>query len=134
MKQSVVGIVRKDGRFLLGLREPGGDVGGHWEFPGGKCEKGETHEQALIREYEEELAVQVSVGRFIAQKHFRNERRDFDLFAYEVIIDGSQNCVSSVHSELKWFSLDELQRILMVPSDALFIAELRKFYNEPCRT
>ena len=59
MKQSVVGIVRKDGRFLLGLREPGGDVGSHWEFPGGKCEAGETHEQALIREYEEELTVHV---------------------------------------------------------------------------
>ncbi|MGP1431680.1 MAG: (deoxy)nucleoside triphosphate pyrophosphohydrolase [Treponema sp.] len=129
MKQSVVGIVRKDNRFLLGRREPGGDVGGLWEFPGGKCEAGETHEQTLIREYEEELAVKVSVGRFIAQKHFKNERRDFDLFAYEVMISESQTCVSSVHSELQWFSLDELQNLPVVPSDALFIPALRDFYQ-----
>lgn len=129
MKQSVVGIVYKDARFLLGRRESGGDVGGLWEFPGGKCEKGETHEQTLIREYEEELAVKVSVGRFIAQKHFKNEYRDFDLFAYEVMIGESQTCMSSVHSELQWFSLDELRALPVVPSDALFIPALQDFYQ-----
>ena len=129
MRQSVVGIARKDNKFLLGLRTPGGDVGEHWEFPGGKCEEGETHEQALIREYEEELAVRISVGRFIAHKHFQNEHRNFDLFAYEVIIPENQTCVSSEHSELKWFLLDELQNIPMVPSDELFVSELRKFYR-----
>lgn len=129
MRQSVVGIVRRHNTFLLGLRIPGGDVGEHWEFPGGKCEEVETHQQTLIREYEEELAVRVSVGQFIAHKHFKNERRDFDLFAYEVIIPEDQTYHSSVHSELKWFSIDELQNIPMVPSDALFIPELRKFYR-----
>lgn len=129
MKQSVVGIVLKNGRFLLGLREPGGEVGSHWEFPGGKCETGETHEQALIREYEEELAVQVSVGRFIAHKHFKDNQREFDLFAYEVFIEEKQTCVSSVHSELKWVSLDEMNNLLMVPSDALFIPDLKKMYT-----
>ena len=129
MRQSVVGIVRKDHKFLLGLRTPGGDVGEHWEFPGGKCEEGETHQQALIREYEEELAVRISVGQFIAHKHFQNEHRNFDLFAYEVIIPKDRPYASSVHSELKWFSIDELQDISIVPSDALFIPELRKFYR-----
>lgn len=129
MRQSVVGIVRRNNTFLLGLRVPGGDIGEHWEFPGGKCEEGETHQQALIREYEEELAVHVSVGQFIAHKHFQNEHRNFDLFAYEVIIPENQTYVSSEHSELKWFSIDELQNIPMVPSDKLFIPELRKFYQ-----
>ena len=129
MRQSVVGIVRKDNKFLLGLRTPGGDVGEHWEFPGGKCEEGETHQQALIREYEEELAVRISVGQFIAHKHFQNEHRNFDLFAYEVIIPKDRPYASSVHSELKSFSIDELQDISIVPSDALFIPELRKFYR-----
>ena len=129
MRQSVVGIVRKNSKFLLGLRTPGGDIGGYWEFPGGKCEAGETHQQALIREYEEELAVRISVGQFIAHKHFQDEHHDFDLFAYEVIIPEKQTCVSSEHSELKWFSIDELQNIPIVPSDGLFISELRRFYQ-----
>ena len=46
-----------------------------------------------------------------------------------IILPEGQNCVSSVHSELKWFSIDELSGIPMVPSDALFIPELRKFYQ-----
>lgn len=129
MQQSVVGIVKKNNTFLLGLRAQGGDVGGLWEFPGGKCEKDETHQEALIREYAEELAVCVSVGRFIAKKHFQNECRNFDLFAYEVIIPGSQRAISSVHSKLQWFSLDELQHLPVVPSDALFIPELIALYQ-----
>lgn len=129
MQQSVVGIVRKDGKFLLGLRVPGGDVGGLWEFPGGKCEEGETHQEALVREYGEELAVSISVGRFIAQKHFKNGRRSFDLFAYEVVISENRRILSSVHSKLQWFSIDELQHLPIVPSDALFIPELLAFYQ-----
>lgn len=129
MKQSVVGIVRQNNRFLLGLRIPGGDIGGRWEFPGGKCEKGETHEQTLIREYKEELDVCISVGQFIAQKHFKNAQREFDLYAYEVTVKENQKYILSVHSELKWFSIDELQHIPIVPSDALFIPELRQFYK-----
>ena len=62
-------------------------------------------------------------------RYLKNERRDFDLFAYEVIIPEDQTYHSSVHSELKWFSIDELQNIPMVPSDALFSPELRKFYR-----
>ena len=129
MRQSVVGIIQRGGRFLLGLRLPGGEIGAHWEFPGGKCEAGESHTEALIREYNEELGISISVGRFIAQKHFRNARYEFDLFAYEVIIADNQKYTSCEHSELKWFSLDELQNIPMVPSDALFISALRSFYK-----
>ena len=58
-------LIDADGRVLLAKRPPGRPLAGLWEFPGGKVEKGETPEAALIRELEEELAIVVptSVSR-----------------------------------------------------------------------
>lgn len=52
-------LVRPNGDFLLTTRPPGKVYAGHWEFPGGKLEAGETVEQALTRELHEELGIQV---------------------------------------------------------------------------
>ncbi|MDR1424768.1 MAG: Nudix family hydrolase [Azoarcus sp.] len=52
-------IVRGDGRFLLGQRAAGTFCPGHWEFPGGKVEPGETPGEALCRELDEELGITV---------------------------------------------------------------------------
>ena len=49
----------RDGRFLLTTRPPGKAYAGHWEFPGGKVEPGETVEQALRRELQEEIGVTI---------------------------------------------------------------------------
>lgn len=56
--QVAVGVlVAADGRFLLTTRPPGKAYAGHWEFPGGKIENGESIEQALVRELHEELGI-----------------------------------------------------------------------------
>src|SRR5688500_10984102 len=52
-----VALIGPDNRVLLQQRAPGRAMAGLWEFPGGKIEAGETPEQALIREVEEELGV-----------------------------------------------------------------------------
>lgn len=54
---SAVALVDVDGRVLLAQRPEGKSMAGLWEFPGGKVEQGETPEQALIRELQEELGV-----------------------------------------------------------------------------
>lgn len=50
-------VVWRDGRLLMTQRPPGGPLGLSWEFPGGKIEKGESAEAALVREVAEELGV-----------------------------------------------------------------------------
>jgi 8-oxo-dGTP diphosphatase len=50
-------LLRSDGAFLLTSRPPGKVYEGYWEFPGGKLEAGETVEQALRRELQEEIGV-----------------------------------------------------------------------------
>lgn len=52
-------LIDAEGRFLLCSRPPGKVYAGHWEFPGGKVEIGETVAQALRRELHEELGIQI---------------------------------------------------------------------------
>ncbi len=52
-------LIRPDGQFLLTSRPPGKVYEGYWEFPGGKIEAGETVEQALRRELQEEIGVTI---------------------------------------------------------------------------
>ena len=54
---SAAALIDTDGRVLLAQRPEGKSMAGLWEFPGGKIETGETPEDALIRELEEELAI-----------------------------------------------------------------------------
>lgn len=58
--QVAVGVlVRPDGRFLLTSRPPGKVYAGYWEFPGGKIEAGESVQDALRRELQEEIGITV---------------------------------------------------------------------------
>ena len=55
-------LVRPDGAFLLCSRPAGKAYAGYWEFPGGKLEVGESVEQALRRELEEELGIEIGAA------------------------------------------------------------------------
>lgn len=59
---SAAALVDVDGRVLLAQRPEGKSMAGLWEFPGGKVETGETPEFALIRELNEELAIDVTTS------------------------------------------------------------------------
>lgn len=52
-------LIQPDGRFLLTSRPPGKVYEGYWEFPGGKLEPGESVEQALRRELQEEIGLTI---------------------------------------------------------------------------
>lgn len=65
-------LIRGDGAFLLTSRPPGKVYEGYWEFPGGKVEAGESVEQALRRELQEEIGVTIG-----AVHPWRIERVDY---------------------------------------------------------
>lgn len=50
-------VIERDARFLVTRRLKDTHLSGYWEFPGGKCEQGESHEDCLTRELMEELGV-----------------------------------------------------------------------------
>jgi 8-oxo-dGTP diphosphatase len=61
-------LIRTDGCFLLTSRPAGKVYAGYWEFPGGKLEAGETVEQALRRELQEELGITIGVAHAWKEK------------------------------------------------------------------
>ena len=58
-----IGLIERQGRFLVRQRPAGTVYAGYWEFPGGKCEPGETPDQAVVRECLEETGLAVAVKR-----------------------------------------------------------------------
>ena len=58
----VAGFLRRGEEVLLGQRPENNYLAGMWEFPGGKIESGESPEQALVREFQEELGIECEVG------------------------------------------------------------------------
>ncbi len=69
-------IIRKRGKILVAQRHVNDGLGGLWEFPGGKCRAGETLEECLRRELEEELGIEVRVGRKVMTlKHAHTHQR-----------------------------------------------------------
>jgi len=68
-------VIERNDAFLLTRRLKGTHLEGTWEFPGGKCEPGETPETGLAREILEELAAGVVVGdRLLVTRHAYPER------------------------------------------------------------
>ncbi len=106
----VTGLIRKGDKVLVGQRPVGHSLAGQWEFPGGKIEKGETPEQALARELNEELAIDAEIGTLkIASTHSYGDTGIIILF-YEVLFwKGEPKTVH--HMELKWIYPRELSTL-----------------------
>src|SRR6185437_4705277 len=70
----VAALILRGKEVLICQRKAGTAMGLQWEFPGGKIEPGESPEQALRRELEEELGIEASVGPYIAEvlHNYRN--------------------------------------------------------------
>ena len=118
-----VGILRNaNGEVLVALRPAGAHQGDRWEFPGGKVEPGETVAQALRREFDEELGVQV-----LAAMPLRRLRHDYG--DRRVLLDARE--VTASHGEargregqpLDWLAPDALwQRRFPAANDAILRA------------
>jgi len=124
--QSVAGIALRPGKVFLAKRRSGGNVGGKWEFPGGKVETGETPQEALSREFMEELGVAIHVGELIGTNRFRSGERQFTLAAYEVVVNGTPR-PGPEHESSGWFDLSGIAEIDMPDSDRGLIPQLLRF-------
>jgi 8-oxo-dGTP diphosphatase len=106
----VTGLIRKNGKVLVGQRPAGHSLAGQWEFPGGKIERNESPEQALARELDEELAIQADIGTLkLASTHSYGDTGIVILF-YEVLFwKGEPKTVH--HMELRWVVPSELKNL-----------------------
>lgn len=129
MKRSIAGIIFRNGKFLIGKRLPTGEMASRWEFPGGKVDGDETPEISLLREFREEMAIDVSVGRLIGTAEFTNRNGPSELLAYEVSIPVDLPVELTEHSSVTWATMDEIERLEFVDSDRLLLPAIKEWYS-----
>ena len=107
---SVKGVVERNGRFVLLKNERD-----EWELPGGKLEPGETIEDCLVREIEEELNLSTRIGRPLNNwVYFVNGVHVLIItYALQIVDEAAEMRVSHEHKELRLFPLEEIAALRM---------------------
>lgn len=119
----VVAAVIRDGDRIFATARGYGDYKGWWEFPGGKIEPGETSQQALKREIEEELDTEIEVGDYI-------DTLEYDYPKFHLSMDCFWCSIISGHLELKeaesarWLTKEDIRSVKWLPADIQILDEL----------
>lgn len=122
---AAVALVDADGRVLISKRPEGKQLGGLWEFPGGKVEAGERPEAALIRELKEELAIDVAESCLAPFTFASHAYDDFHLLMPLYVCRRWQGTVRGAEGqELAWVRPLRLRDYAMPPADVPLIPHL----------
>jgi 8-oxo-dGTP diphosphatase len=123
--QVVAGVLRdRQGRVLLAQRPAGAAHAGLWEFPGGKCEPGESPAAALRRELQEELGVDAVAGAALIRVPWRYPAGEIVLHVIDVAAFGGEPH-GREGQQIAWVGIDELHRWPMPAADVPAVAALR---------
>ena len=117
-------LILRAGEVLIGQRRPDQPMALQWEFPGGKIEPGESPEQALARELDEELGITAVVGPRVT--HIRHNYRhvgavDLQFFAVHEFTGEIDN---RIFHQVRWTKLEELTDFEFLAADRGLIRDL----------
>jgi 8-oxo-dGTP diphosphatase len=119
-------LVDPDGRVLIAQRPAEKEMGGLWEFPGGKMEPGERPEQTLIRELSEELGIAVKEACLAPLTFASHSYADFHLLMPLYICRRWEGTAQALeHSAIKWVRAKDLTDYPMPPADIPLVPVLR---------
>lgn len=127
----VVGaVIVRDGSVLAAQRGEGRALPGLWEFPGGKVEDGETPEQSLRREIQEELGCVVEVGERLVRTEHSYPFGLVDLTTYWCsLLEGEP--VATEHAALLWVDAAQLAELEWAPADIPAVDEILTRTSDP---
>lgn len=126
----VCGVIEdEEGRFLACKRPDDKHLAGLWEFPGGKVEASESPAHALARELQEELGIEVKVGKALAPVCWTYDRGEIRLLPYLCTISrGIPQAIE--HAELQWCSPDRFDLLHWAPADLPVLTQIRHSISE----
>ena len=125
MTEVVAALIWDENRFLACQRPAHKARGLLWEFVGGKVEPGESKEQALIRECQEELAVTVAVRDvFMEVEHVYPDLTVHLTLFNASIAEGNPQKIE--HNDLRWLTVEEIDQYEFCPADEEILRRLKE--------
>jgi mutator protein MutT len=124
MVQVVAAVIEREGLILIGQRTAQQSHPLEWEFPGGKVERGETPGQAMVRELDEELAIQARDFREITRYQFAySGKQPIELIFFRIgEYDGQLR--NRIFHDLRWEPKEKLREFGFVEGDGQFLRGL----------
>ncbi len=121
----VAALIQAKGKLLVCQRKRGASFAMMWEFPGGKVKPGETLEQALVRELEEELGTKATIGPEVcrAQHRYAELSDAIELIFFNAYLD-PQKVRNLVFEEILWRDPSSLPELNFLPADKELIEKL----------
>lgn len=101
MRKVTAAIMEENGKVFIAKRKGGRHLSGKWEFPGGKMENGETPEEALRRELDEELGIVVEVGELLCSVRFTVGSAEYELLAFRATRVSGEPILRE-HEDARW--------------------------------
>ena len=120
----VCGLIFNDEKILICRRKEGKSLAGFWEFPGGKVERNESDNDALVRELLEELDMDVNVHEHFTTVEHQSETLSIELVAINCTFVRSSFTLTD-HDRYEWIGVDELPLRTLAVRFFLTPAELR---------
>jgi 8-oxo-dGTP diphosphatase len=117
-------VIERDGHFLITQRQKGVHLEGLWEFPGGKCDAGETLRGCLTRELREELDVGVAVGEELFTTVHAYAERVVELHFLRCELIGEP--VPQLGQQMQWAARADLSQLPFPPADEELIRKLTR--------
>jgi 8-oxo-dGTP diphosphatase len=115
-------VIERDGCFLVTRRQKGVHLEGFWEFPGGKCEAGETLTACLARELKEELDVEARIGPEVYTVAHAYPERSVELHFFQCELAGDPR--PQIGQEMRWVRRKDLASLEFPPADTELIQKL----------
>jgi 8-oxo-dGTP diphosphatase len=120
----IAAVIEREGRLLVSRRLEGTHLAGLWEFPGGKCEPGETHDACLARELTEELGVSSTIGDEILVTEHTYPARTVRLHFRRATIAGEPRPL--LGQDLMWVERHDLGQLAFPAADRDLIELLKR--------
>ena len=120
----VAAVIKRNNKIFVTKRGYGEFKDG-WEFPGGKVEKGETKEEALIREIKEELDTVIKVDSYLdtIEYDYPDFHLSMDCFICSVV---EGNLVLKEHEDSKWIKKEEIDTLNWLPADLIILDKVKE--------
>lgn len=123
MTEVVAALIWNNDKFMICQRPANKARALLWEFVGGKVEPGETKEQALIRECQEELAITLNVGDIFMDVVHEYPDINVHLTLFNATIaEGVPKLIE--HNDIKWITTSEIPNYTFCPADEEILEEL----------